>query len=67
MGFDCGICDRWHRCHCERAKSWCNNCLPPAVQVSLPEAEYQPVAGLTLRGTIAATAYRRRVNLRAAS
>jgi hypothetical protein len=64
--FDCGICNVDHVCHCPRMKSWCNNCQPPEVQVSLPEADYQPVACLTMRGKVAATAYRRRLNLRAA-
>lgn len=56
MGFDCGICNRWHECHCERMKSHCADCRP----LSLPESDYQPVAGLTMAGKVAATAYRRR-------
>jgi len=22
-GFDCGICNRWHKCHCNRLMSYC--------------------------------------------
>lgn len=61
MGFDCGICDRWHRCHCPRAKAWCDYCPPLGVSSD----GYQPVAGLTLTGKVVATAYRRRQNMKA--
>lgn len=61
--FDCGICNVDHACHCPRMKAYCDACPPLGVSSD----GYQAVTGLTMTGKVAATAYRRRQNLRAVS